>query len=255
MKIALRNMESAPRPIRTPAGVIEKHFEATVTDLDSSGISIVLEIELRTEDQKNPNKILLKRLEIIDLDSSGKGITAPTLRSFKLKEIQDKCLLAAINEWYPHTKPKKQTFKLPSPDEIKRIDLIASIMQKYGGTVATETIQKELQKLEISMNIGTINNYKTKVKKANLLFNQPINEFSRPIVHPGIEGQKIEEELIKAIIETRPPDSPTIRDKKAKDRERKRKEAEKRRQQINMQIREDQKNGVFKPKQMRKEGK
>ena len=174
MKIMLKNMNNVSCPIYTPAGVVEKHFEATVTNLDASDIFIVLEIEFRTEDKKNPNKILLKKIEIIDPNLSGKGITAVTLRNYKLKEIQNKCISAAIDKWYPQTKFNKKTFELPSPNKVKRIDLVASIMQKHGGKIASKTIQKELQKLKISMNVRSINNYRSKINKANRFFNYSI---------------------------------------------------------------------------------
>jgi len=206
MKIEIARLKDLWTPVRTPAGVVEKTFRATVTQLQPKSLTINLDIEIRTEWEKNPNKIIISRLEIVDSNSFDRGITPTTLRSFKFDFLIKECVFAAVEKFYPQSKPKKQTLKLPSPDAVKRLQLIAEIMNGLGLDPKSTEIAKILKDQGVTLSERTIDNYKSKVKKANLHG----NNISEPenITHPGIEGEILSKELELAIQEKRQPRSP-----------------------------------------------
>jgi len=206
MKIEIATLESVPWPIRTPAGIVEKRFRATITQLQPKSLAIKLDIEIRTENEKNPNQIIVSRLEIVDSNPFDRGITPTTLRSFKLDLLIKESVFAAVEAFYPKSKTNKRTYKFPSPHEVSRIQLIAEIMNGLGLDPKSTEIAKILRDQGVAMSERTIDNYKTKVKKANLYGNN-ISEREN-IIHPGIEDDSICDELQSAAQEKRPPRSP-----------------------------------------------
>lgn len=168
-------------PIATPAGVVYKRFKAIIRDYRETGATLELDIQLRDAHQANGNRIIVERLHIDQKDEASLGVTGEILRKIAVQDVAEKCVLAAIENFFPETKPnKKSSLKVPSAADVSRTELIAHTSLRLGLNPSVKEIKEALNKQGVSLEEGTIRNYLTKAKKAGLMVVSANTEYLLP---------------------------------------------------------------------------
>lgn len=229
-RIEISYLSPVSQPITTPVGVVEKRFKAILRDYLPHGATLELEIQVKGAREKNGNRIVVERLQIDQIGSDSLGITGEVLRKIAVQKLAEECVLAAINFFFPETKPNKKTsLKVPSADDVSRTELIAQTSLSLGLNPPVKEIQEALKRAGVSLEEGTIGNYLTKARKAGLMALPVSSEYMLPHALTGFtpdtlseEASLIENSFIDAATFGLPLLSPTEllrREKKAKEDE------------------------------------
>jgi hypothetical protein len=224
--IQIFQIDLIPRPIRTPAGVVEKHFRATIQDFNNLGISIGLELQMRDADEVNGNRIIVERILIEQTNEQGIGVTGELLRKIPVQKLAEQCVLRAIDIFYPHTRTVgKNSLKVPTSEDVSKIKMVALISSHLGIKPPIKLIQEELAKQGINLDVGTIRNYRTKAIKAGLITSiSSNNEIDVDVSRWTPKTMSEESDLISTLIqeglnEGRPPISPQEHRRREKQKE------------------------------------
>ena len=226
--IEISRLSLVDPPVATPAGVVYKRFRAIIRDYRETGATLELDIQLRDARQTNGNRIIVERLHIDQKDEASLGVTGEILRKIAVQDVAEKCVLAAIETFFPETKPNKKTsLKVPSAADVSRTELVAQTSLSLGISPAVKEIQQALNNQGVGLEEGTIRNYLTKAKKAGLMEVSRNAEFELPEILKGLtpdtlsaEADLIGQLLAESATSGLPAVSPQEhrrREKKAKD--------------------------------------
>jgi len=203
-------------PVDTPAGVVFKRFRATIRNYRETGATLELEIQLRDARQTNGNRIIVERLHIDQKDETSLGVTGEILRKIAVQDLAEKCVLAAIETFFPNSRPnKKSSLRVPSAADVSRTELVAYTSLSLGLNPSVKEIQEALAKDGVNLEEGTIRNYLTKAKKAGLMAVSGNTEYELPEMLQGLnpdtlsaEGYLIDKLLTDSAVSGQPPISP-----------------------------------------------
>jgi len=187
-KISVKRIADVAWPVTTPIGISEKRFIAMISNFNKTGATLSMEIEIRGDSEKNGNRIVVNKLAVAQLDETSYGVTGEILRGIAVQKLAEECVREAIRSFYPETVKKgKHSLKVPSVDEVSRMQLVALTSQSLGIKPPAAEIQAALKNQGVFMEIGTIRNYLTKAKKAGLLglpATKPDSEISLKSMNP-----------------------------------------------------------------------
>jgi hypothetical protein len=170
MKIEINRLEEFQHPMATPAGWVEKKFRAIITELDIPSVSVIIDIEIRGQDEKFGNQIIAERILVEQVDQESNGVTGELLRRIPVKMLIEASVNHAINIFYPQTKPSgRQSLNVPTKEQLNRMEQIAAIANDLGVRPSERVIAEKLSELGVSLKEGTIRNYLTKAKRAGMI--------------------------------------------------------------------------------------
>ena len=225
--VEVSSLSEVAWPIATPAGVVEKKFRGVIRNYQDTGVTLLLDIHVTDSKENNGNRIIVDRLNVEQISADSLGVTGEILRKLPVQKLAEECVYAAIAHFYPQTRPKKPTLRVPTVEDISRTELVAQTILELGIKPSAKDIQAALNEQGVSLEEGTIRNYITKAKKAGLLRVSPDSlmeetNFVRIITPADLseEAALIEKLLFDAATSGIAPISPQVhRRRKAKTEE------------------------------------